>query len=120
MTQQNQKTDILSISEWGWLVQLRRTDESTCIEITTPLKAGYSLTVDEQGNVVECISGNFIRIVGGDMIEKTLGGHIDFSNGPSLVKSDQYVALSAPKVHLNPKELEGPLKEEVPSELEEM
>ena len=111
---------ILSVNELGWSIQIKQTAEGTSVEIVTPLQKGYSLSIDEQGNVTEHISGNYTRVVQGNTIEKTVGGHIDDTGGVSIVKSANYVAVSAPKVHLNPKELIGFLPNDIPGDLEEM
>jgi hypothetical protein len=111
--------EILQVNKLGWLIQVQQGLNCTYVDITTPLKKGYSISIDEEGNVTEYIQGNYTRVVGGNVIEKTVGGHVDDTGGASIVKSANYVALSAPKVHFNPKELNGPLKDHIPGDLEE-
>ena len=97
-------------------MELKRTVSGTSVAIHTPNGKGYSLEIDVDGNVTEYISGNYVRVVLGNVIEKTLGIRIDETLGPSLVKSANYVALSAPEVHLNPEELERTVAIDDPDE----
>jgi hypothetical protein len=113
-------THALRLEEWGWKVALRKTDGKVALEVETPGASGYSLTVDEDGNVTELIQGNYVRIVMGSSTELTMGDTISDSGGPNIVRSDSgYVALTAPKVHFNPQELKGSLPLAIPEELKE-
>src|SRR5262252_8765319 len=53
----------LHLEEWGWRVALAKVDDYVSLEVRTPVGKGYSLTVDEDGNVTELIQGNYLRVV---------------------------------------------------------
>ena len=76
--------------------------------LSTPSKRGYSLEVDEEGNVTEHISGNYTRIVDGSVEERTSGAILQNSQGPCILFSQEYAVIAAPQVHFNPEE---PVKE---------
>lgn len=111
---------ILHIRNWGWNVALRKTGEAVSLEVSTSKQKGYSFTVDDNGNVTESISGDYVRVVMGSVIEKTLGNSAIDAEGANIIRSgESYIALVAPKVHFNPKELKEGLKEELPAQLKE-
>ena len=83
--------------------------------VYTPGHGRYSLEVDEEGNVVEYISGNYTRVVEGNIMQYTGGAVIDETEGPRILQSGEYTALNASEVHFNPEEF----KEGVPKELPE-
>ena len=106
---------VLSFQEWGWKIQLRRKGTASAVTIHTPGHNRYSLEIDETGNVVEYISGNYTRVVEGSVMQYTGGGTIEETEGPIIMKSGEYTALSASEVHFNPEEF----REGVPAELPE-
>src|ERR1700751_1441514 len=110
-------THILGFEQWGWHVQLCKKGAATSIIISTPSKRGYSLQVDEEGNVIEHISGDYTRIVEGSVVEYTGGATIAETEGPRVLQSGEYTVLCAPEVHLNPEEFRqgGPV--ELPEKL---
>jgi hypothetical protein len=113
-------TRTLRLEEWGWRVALSKTEENVSLEVSTASGNGYSLSVDDDGNVTEFIYGNYVRVVMGSTTELTLGSAISDSTGPQIIRSNSgYVALTATKIHLNPSELKGPLPIELPKELKE-
>jgi hypothetical protein len=116
------KTHALRLEEWGWRVALQKTEDNVSLEVRTPGGKGYSLTVDEDGNVIEFIQGNYTRIVMGSVREMTMKESVSDSTGPHIIHSTHsYVALTATKVHFNPSELKGSvLPLELPVELEEI
>lgn len=99
---------LLTFAQWGWTIQLAKKEGTTALVISTPEKGSYSLEIDEEGNVVEHISGNYVRIVEGSVEERTFGATIVDSEGPVIVQSEKTTIISAPTVHLNP----GSTKEE--------
>jgi len=114
------ETHALRLEEWGWIVNLRKTDEEVSLEVVTAGKNGYSLTVDDEGNVTELIQGNYVRIVMGSATEITMRNAISDASGPNIIRSDSgYVAVTGPKIHFNPEELRGPLPLAIPEELKE-
>lgn len=106
---------VLDFKEWGWNIQLRRKGTASSVTIHTPGNNRYSLEIDETGNVVEYISGNYTRVVEGSVMQYTGGGTIEETEGPIIMKSGEYTALSASEVHFNPEEF----REGVPAELPE-
>ena len=77
---------------------------ATSLVVSTPGQRGYSLEVDEAGNVVEHISGNYLRIVEGSVEEKTFGAVIQDTEGPHVLTSHAHTVISGPELHLNPEE----------------
>jgi hypothetical protein len=110
-------THILAFQQWGWHVQLAKKGTATSIIISTPSKRGYSLQVDEEGNVIEHISGDYTRIVQGSVVEYTGGATIQETEGPRVLRSGEYTALSAPQVHFNPEEFRQGMPVELPERL---
>lgn len=115
------KTEILHIRDYGWNVELKKTGDTVILEVSTPTKKGYSFTVDEGGNVTEYISGDYVRVVMGSVIEKTGHARLSDCDGPQIIRSgSNYVAITAPKVHLNPEEFKGKkIDSLIPKELKE-
>jgi len=93
---------ILAFQQWGWRIRLCKKGAATSLVISTPSERGYSLEVDEAGNVVEHISGNYLRIVEGSIEEKTFGAFIQDTEGPHVLTSHAHTVISGPQVHLNP------------------
>jgi hypothetical protein len=111
------ETHVLHFQEWGWHVQLCKVGTATSIIINTPSKRGYSLQVDEGGNVIEHVSGDYTRIVEGSVVEYTGGATIQETQGPRVLRSADYTAISAPQLQLNPEEFKHGVPMELPSEL---
>ena len=95
---------ILAFQQWGWHIRLCKKGAAVSLVVSTPGERGYSLEVDEKGNVVEHISGNYLRIVEGSIEEKTFGAVIQDTEGPHVLTSHAHTVISAPEVHLNPEE----------------
>lgn len=115
-----EETKILHLRKWGWDVALKKHGESVSLQVSTSQKKGYSFEIDDAGNVTEYISGDYVRVVMGDVIEKTGKNNVSDSEGVNIIRSgNNYVALTAPKVHLNPPELKGELTAEIPAKLKE-
>jgi hypothetical protein len=110
-------THILSFEEWGWHLQLCKKGPSTSLLISSPLKRGYRLEVDEGGNVLEYVSGNYTRVVEGSVMMYTGGATIDETEGPRVTQSGEYSALVAPQVHFNPEEFGEGVPAELPEKL---
>jgi hypothetical protein len=118
MSTLSEKTDVLRLSDFGWLVELKRDKDGTSVSISTPdVPGAYSKTVRKDGTVVEYIAGDYVRVVMGSVLEKTVGSQVISSELPAIIKSDSYVALSGDSVHLQPEELKGALKELIPAKL---
>lgn len=110
-------THLLEFKEWGWHVQLRKKGAATSVVISTPSRRGYSLEVDEEGNVIEYISGNYTRVVEGSVMAYTGGATIEETEGPRVLQSGDYTALTAPAVHFNPEEFKTGVPQELPEKL---
>jgi hypothetical protein len=108
---------LLSFQEWGWKIQLRRKGVSSSLSIATPGGKRYSLEIDEEGNVVEYIPGNYTRVVEGNIMTYTGGTIVDETEGPRILVSGEYTALNASEVHFNPEEFKEGVPAEVPEKL---
>jgi len=95
---------ILAFQQWGWRIRLCKKGTAVSLVISTPSERGYSFEVDEAGNVIEHISGNYLRIVEGSVEEKTFGATIQDTDGPHVLTSHAHTVISGPEVHLNPEE----------------
>ena len=98
------ESHLLTFQQWGWQVRLCKKGTAVSLVISTPSKRGYSLEVDEEGNVVEHISGNYLRVVEGSVEERTFGLAVQETKGPHLLRSAEYTVIAAPAVHFNPEE----------------
>jgi hypothetical protein len=108
---------VLSFQEWGWKIQLRRKGTASSLTVDTPGLGRYSLEVDEEGNVVEYISGNYTRVVEGSVMAYTGGSQVDATEGPLIVQSAEYAAFNASEVHFNPAEFSEGVPAELPEKL---
>jgi hypothetical protein len=112
--------EILHLRKAGWDICIREDHGVSSLEISTPRKKGYSFNVDEDGNVQEYISGDYVQVVMGSSIRKTMESGVLDSEGPQIIRSgENYAAITAPKIHLNPEELVGPIQPQIPRELKE-
>jgi hypothetical protein len=98
------ESHVLAFQEWGWQVRLCKKGTAVSLVVSTPHERGYSLEVDEEGNVIEHISGNYLRIVEGSVEEKTFGATLADTDGPRVLRSSEYTVIAAPAIHLNPEE----------------
>jgi hypothetical protein len=108
---------VLNFREWGWNIQLRRKGTASSVTIHTPGHGRYALEIDEGGNVVEYISGNYTRVVEGSVMHYTGGATIEETEGPRVLQSGDYTALAAPQVHFNPEEFRQGVPAELPEKL---
>ena len=103
----NPGTYALDFQQWGWRIRLCKKGTATALLVSTPSERGYSLEVDEAGNVVEHISGNYLRVVEGTVEERILGASIQETVGPRILRSREYMVIAAPQVHFNPEEFKS-------------